>query len=118
MFSFIMLRVARYITKNILTFLSGGVGFPKRGLKFIERWVFFIGLQDERFLRRLDSGLKFRLSFRDHIEKYLLWYGEYESTELNGLTRVVNEFETFIDIGANIGYHSLMIAKKFPRSVV
>jgi len=52
------------------------------------------------------------VSSNDHIEKYLLWYGTYEENEVITMQTLLGPTAVVVDIGANIGYYSLMAAVK------
>lgn len=57
-------------------------------------------------------GLTFELHAEDWIQENLFLLGEYEKAELKLLTSILNEDSVFIDIGANIGLHTLIASKK------
>ncbi|HTH31509.1 MAG TPA: FkbM family methyltransferase [Lacibacter sp.] len=86
--------------------------FPFKGLKYFEYILRKSGLQKHSFLKKLPNGLKMKLCVGDHIEKYLLWYGYYEKKEIMTMRSLLSENSVVIDIGANIGYFSLMAAQK------
>ncbi|MDQ3025080.1 MAG: FkbM family methyltransferase [Pseudomonadota bacterium] len=51
-------------------------------------------------------------SLRDSVAFTLLVDGVYEATELNFVMSQVEEGDTFVDVGANIGCYSLPVARK------
>ncbi len=88
------------------------LSFPHKGLKYFERLLRKFNLQKERFVKNLPDGLLMEVSANDHIEKYLFWYGAYEKKEVTAMQTLLNADSVVVDIGANIGYYSLMAAKK------
>lgn len=92
--------------------------FPVKGLKFFELLLIRSGLQKHSFLKKLEGDFTMKLCIGDHIEKYLLWYGYYEKNEMLTMQSLLNEESIVIDIGANIGYFSLMAAKKCSKGKI
>lgn len=91
---------------------------PKKGLKYVIRMFRFFGLHDARFIRIIRGGVRMELSIEDHIERYLLWYGEYEWREHVAMKQILSESGVFVDIGANLGLHSLLLAKNSPAIAI
>ena len=60
---------------------------------------------------KLDNGLLFELHINDWIQEQLFYLGYYERAEENFLKLYLPYEGTFIDIGANIGVHSLTAAQ-------
>lgn len=58
------------------------------------------------------------LSLKDHIEKHLFWYGYYEKNEIGLLLNLVQDGAVIMDVGANIGYVSLLVSSHCPKSTV
>ena len=48
----------------------------------------------------------------------ILNFGEYESGDADLLYRLISDGDTIFDIGANIGWYSLALSKKFPLSAI
>lgn len=48
----------------------------------------------------------------------ILNFGEYESEDAGLFYKLINNGDTIFDIGANIGWYSMVLAKKFPLSVI
>ncbi|HET9056931.1 MAG TPA: FkbM family methyltransferase [Chitinophagaceae bacterium] len=48
----------------------------------------------------------------DHIQRQLFWYGYYEKSLSSIWEKLINKNDTIIDIGANIGYFSILAANK------
>lgn len=56
----------------------------------------------------------------DLIQGYLYWFGVWEPNLTYFITRRMSETpdRTFVDVGANIGYFSALVAKRYPRANV
>lgn len=99
---------------HIIRWYSLHLPFPHKGLKYFEWLLRRFNLLKERFVKKLSNGLLMELSANDHIEKYLFWYGSYEKKEVITMQTFLTADSVVVDIGANIGYYSLMAAKKAP----
>jgi FkbM family methyltransferase len=66
------------------------------------------------------DGIRIVVDPEDHrtapIE--ILNFGEYEPEEAKVIRRIADKMDTMFDIGANIGWYSLMAAKINPRSII
>lgn len=69
------------------------------------------------FTRRVE-GVPLRLMCRGGNAVPVFFESRYEPQELAFLLRVLRPGQTFFDIGANIGFFSLVIARKFPDAQV
>lgn len=100
------------ILYNIICWYSLHFPFPHKGLKYFEALLKRFKLHKERFVKKLPNGLLMELSASDHIEKYLFWYGAYEKKEVSTMQTLLHTDSVVVDIGANVGYYSLMAAEK------
>lgn len=57
-------------------------------------------------------GLRLRLDLRDNVQRELYFTGWYERAYLLWLRRQLRENDTYLDIGAHIGIHALVMAKR------
>jgi len=104
----------RSLYKKIVEHYILHLPFPKRGFKHFERFMKHVGLERTGFVKRLQSDLLIELGLEDHIEKQLFWYGHYEKKEMDTLLDFVNADSIVMDVGANIGYVSLLCSGKAP----
>ena len=59
----------------------------------------------------LDAGFRMKLDLRDAVQRRMYFYGDYdERYEAQMIRRLLDKGEIFWDIGANIGYFSLLAA--------
>lgn len=59
----------------------------------------------------LDAGFSMKLDLRDAVQRRMYFYGDYdERYEAKMIRRLLDKGEIFWDIGANIGYFSLLAA--------
>ena len=61
------------------------------------------------------SGIKMFLDYLDPIDRELISTQKYEESEINFLKKLFNSnnYEYFLDIGANCGYYSVKLATEF-----
>ncbi|MGE5478800.1 MAG: FkbM family methyltransferase [Chloroflexota bacterium] len=76
--------------------------------------VFFPKLADKSFpleVVKLKNGIKMELDTTEYLQALLYVFGDFEiSTEL-ALRKIVKQDDVVIDIGANVGYLSLILSK-------
>ena len=57
---------------------------------------------------RLRTGSSIRLLAADHMHRHIYFYGEYERATTRFLQSIATQGWTFLDVGANAGYYSLL----------
>lgn len=93
-------------------------GFPHRGLKYFLRFLRWFHLENEKYQKKIHKGLLINVSPRDHIQQQLFWYGHYEREAFLLAEKLIREDAIVLDIGANIGYFSLIAARKASKGKV
>src|SRR6185369_5471984 len=73
-----------------------------------------LGIADKVYKKRLHDSFYMFLNPTEHIQQQLFWYGYYEKELSDLLKKILRTNDVFIDIGANIGYFSLLSAKILP----
>ena len=66
------------------------------------------------------KGIKLFLNIRDSIDRELFMNGYYEEKQLNMLSQSIKKYSinSFIDIGANIGIYSILMAKNHSNLII
>jgi FkbM family methyltransferase len=98
----------------MLNVYTRNFSFPHRGLKYFLALAKRFGLADKTYLKKLPEGFYINLNPSEHIQQQLFWYGYYEKELGNMIKKVLNPGDVFFDVGANIGYFSLLAATSDP----
>lgn len=88
--------------------------------KLIKEWLWLHwGWRPKSFLIKSNNVL-ISGDTTDLIQKYVYWFGVWEPNLTQFIRRRMNENpdRTFIDVGANIGYFSTLVAKNYPKAKV
>jgi FkbM family methyltransferase len=87
----------------------------KRVVPSILRRVLKFTQLNEKFWKIKD--INFFLNFSDPLDRKIILLNEYEKVQFNFLVKKIKNFKSqyFLDIGANSGYYSFFIAKKFKK---
>lgn len=96
---------------RLISYYATHYRFPARGSSILVNFCKLLGIEDAYFLKRIPSGILFRLGLQDHIQKQIFWHDGYEIPETTTLLKMIPASGIFLDIGANIGYHTLCAAK-------
>lgn len=86
--------------------------FPFRGEKYFSAYLRHFSLFNKPFIKKLHNGQLIRLVYQDHIQRTLLWYGFYEKDSILTWEKLIGRDSVVFDIGANIGYYTLIAAHK------
>ena len=103
---------------RLLNSYSRRFSFPHRGLKFFLKAAKWFGLDVKTYTKKLEEKFYMRLNPSEHIQQQLFWYGYYEKELGDLLKKIIKPNDIFLDIGANIGYFSLLAATKEPTASV
>jgi len=88
--------------------------FPHRGLKYFLKAASWLGIANRAYQKRLYDNFYMFLNPTEHIQQQLFWYGYYEKELGDLLNKIVKPGDVFLDLGANIGYFSLLVATNSP----
>jgi FkbM family methyltransferase len=99
--------IYRFIQWYVLRFT-----FPSRGEKYFSAILKHFSFFNKPFIKKLHNGQLIRLIPQDHIQRTLLWYGFYEKESIQTWEKLIVKDSVVIDIGANIGYYTLIAAHK------
>ena len=92
--------------------------FPKRGLKYFIKIMRLLGIYHKTYLKKLPGNIFIQVHPEEHIQKQLFWYGYYEKPVGTILKKILKPDSVLIDVGANIGYFSLLAAPQLPQGRV
>ena len=95
---------------KILNVYTRNFSFPHRGLKYFLKLANALGIANRVYKKSLHNKFYMLLTPSDHIQQQLFWYGYYEKELGDLVKKIVRLNDVFIDIGANIGYFSLLSA--------
>jgi FkbM family methyltransferase len=103
---------------KLLNAYTGRFAFPRRGLKYFLRVAKWLGIDNKTYRKRLANNFYMRVNPSEHIQRQLFWYGHYEKGLGDLIKKILNPGDVFLDIGANIGYFSLLAAKHEPTAKI
>jgi FkbM family methyltransferase len=95
---------------KLLNVYTRNFSFPHRGLKYFLKAANSLGIANRTYKKRLPENFFMLLNPTEHIQQQLFWYGYYEKEVGALLKEIVRPDDVFLDLGANIGYFSLLIA--------
>jgi FkbM family methyltransferase len=102
-------RVMDYVYRAI-----GGLPLPRK-IGLLHR-LGGVVVRDERYFERSFHGLRYHGAHHQYIDRHVWLFGEYCATELRflefaaGIAKRERNAVTFLDVGANVGHHSLFMA--------
>jgi len=99
---------------KLLNVYTRNFSFPHRGLKYFLKAANSLGIANRTYKKRLHDNFYMLLNPTEHIQQQLFWYGYYEKELGDLLKKTVKPGDVFLDLGANIGYFSLLVANNSP----
>ena len=96
----------------IINWYTQHLPFPHKGWKYFYSMLRFLGLDKETYKKKIADELYFNVTPADHIQKNIFWYGAYEKDTLNCLCKLIKSDSTVFDIGANVGYYTVLMASR------
>ncbi len=89
---------------------------PSRLRESVWRWGMW---RSKNFVTKA-NGITISGNTLDLIQGYLYWFGVWEPNLTQFIKRRMDETpdRTFVDVGANIGYFSTLVAKRYPNASV
>lgn len=101
---------------KLLNVYTRNFSFPHRGFKYFLKAANSLGIANRIYKKRLHDNFYMLLNPTEHIQQQLFWYGHYEKELGELLKKVVRPGDVFLDLGANIGYFSLLVAINSPSA--
>lgn len=86
--------------------------FPHRGWKYFAALLRRLKIDKKQYQKKIAPGLFINVNAFDHIQQQLFWYGKYDSGIAGFFENIISKDSVVIDAGANIGYFTLLAAKK------
>jgi len=99
---------------KLLNVYTRNFSFPHRGLKYFLKAANSLSIANKTYKKRLHNNFFMLLNPTEHIQQQLFWYGYYEKELGDLLKKLIKPDHIFIDIGANLGYFSLLVAASSP----
>jgi FkbM family methyltransferase len=79
-----------------------------------KRWIWthvvdsYFAWHSHKFTARTFFGAKFKGDSRDILQQYLYYFGEWEPNLTRFIIQSLKPGDTFVDVGANVGYYPLL----------
>ena len=91
--------------------------FPRLKRRMWERWIDpHLAYQPHPFVARTAFGPRVTGNTQEILQQYLYYFGVWEPDISYWIERRLRPGDTFIDVGANIGYYSLLASKAVGRT--
>jgi len=72
----------------------------------------WLGLSKREYRKKIFNGMYMLITPAEHIQQQLFWYGYYEKPVALLLEEFIKDDSTILDIGAHIGYFTLVAAQR------
>jgi FkbM family methyltransferase len=97
---------------KLINFYTQRFSFPHRGWKYFRRLLKTWDIEKREYRKKISNGMFMLLTPSEHIQQQLFWYGYYEEPVALLLEHITEPNSIVLDIGANVGYFTLIAAKK------
>lgn len=105
--SFLKTRIDNYVRNRIREELKNNFKYYQLSYE----WQIAALHEKEYIDKLLEPGVKIRC-YLDGLISKLIYIEQFEQTEINFIRKFIRAGDIFLDIGANIGFHTLIAAKK------
>lgn len=92
--------------------------FPHRGWKYFSAFIRKLKLDKKVYQKKIGTDLFINVNVYDHIQQQLFWYGRYDEDVSGFFQNVITENSIVVDAGGNIGYFTLLAARKAAKGTV
>jgi len=96
---------------KLINFYTQRFSFPHRGWKYFRRLLKSWRISNKEYRKKIFNGLYMLVTPSEHIQQQLFWYGYYEKPISLLMEKVTKAHSIVLDIGAHIGYFTLVAAK-------
>lgn len=97
---------------KLIDWYTTNYSFPFRGWKYFASFLRAFKLDKLEYRKRIGPNQFLLVKPIDHLQKNIFWYGSYEKEAIDTLYLLTKESDIILDIGANIGYYSIMLGLK------
>jgi len=103
---------------KLINFYSQRFPFPHRGWKYFRRLLKSWRILNREYRKKIFNGFYMLVTPSEHIQQQLFWYGYYEKPVSHLLEKLTKADSIILDIGAHIGYFTLVAAKIAKKGTV
>jgi FkbM family methyltransferase len=103
-------RLIRRLDMNALLAIMRRTTIPGR-LRLADNLSRLLAPPGGFVLSRLKNGLVMELDLSDRLQRWLYLLGEYEAATIRFIQSFLRPGDTFLDFGANVGWHTLIAAR-------
>jgi len=103
---------------KIINFYTQHFPFPHRGWKYMRSMLRALHLDENIYRKKIHHGIYLLVNASDHVQLHLFWYGYYEKDTIALWRSLIRKDGIIVDIGANIGYYSVIAAQKATDGLV
>ncbi len=103
---------------KIINFYTQHFQFPHRGWKYMRSLLQFTHLDDRLYRKKIQKGVYLYVNAQDHIQSSIFWYGFYEKEVIQLWQSLIGPDSIVVDIGANVGYYTVIAAHKATKGRV
>jgi FkbM family methyltransferase len=82
------------------------------------RLLRFFNLHEDEEFDVVRQGLRWRLNPADFVQADVFWLGRKDYYDLSHLERILQPGHVFLDVGANFGYYSVVLASRLNKKCV
>lgn len=97
---------------KIINFYTQNFPFPHRGWKYMRSLLRAAGIDKKIYRKKIQRDTYLLVNAADHVQLHLFWYGYYEKNTIRLWQSLIQKEAVVMDIGANIGYYSVIAARK------
>ena len=87
-------------------------------MKYFVKLLKWLNLYNQRFPKKIFNSRLMMVNPEDHIQRQLFWYGKYEDEAMRYLEKIITPKSVVFDVGANVGYFSLVSSKLAYEGIV
>ena len=98
---------------RLLLFYGSRVPYHRGKGSIVERLSGLFNVDQEFDIER--NGLHWRLNPADYVQMDVFWLGRKDYYDLYHLERMLHPGDVFLDVGANFGYYSIVLASRLNK---